>query len=330
MKLVRLAAIGFSNVPQKNSVPAVLSSGDVDVELTAAGDLPQVGKYVVIAKAYVSVPAIPSTPDGLLVLPIEPRTSAEVAIERAADLLAVTSRASRQVFSGNPSVALIPESSDDERILRTAHGLQTDGPHSLNTLCTELDAKSVIGSLNDRWDGVTLIAEAYSHNRMSARYREFVRLFELAFARDFTQLDKKLAQTLRPSMGYSQVEVRTWQALRHPFTHADGKKTSGLALESDARNVIQRMEQAAMDILLNKAMWGVWSADRREVWAPEAITVDAAGKGVVRQGSAPRMEFWLLDEFRAFPMLLGLQHTGLPQTWWHRSPVAKGESTTTA
>ncbi len=329
MKLVRLAAIGFSSVPRENSVPAVVSSEHVDVELTAAGDLPQVGKYVVIAKAYVSVPAIESTPDGLIVLPIEPRTNAEVAIERAADLLAVTSRASRQIFSGIPSVALIPESADDERILRTARGLQTDGPHSLSALCTELDAKTVIGSLNDRWDGVTLMAEAYSHNRMSARYREFVRLFELAFARDFTQVDKKLVQTLRPSMGYSQAEVRVWQALRHPFTHADGKKTSEIALEADARCVIQRMEQAAIDILLNKALWGIWSADRRDIWTPEAITVDAAGTGLIRQGSAPRMEFLLLDEFRAFPMLLGLQHTGLPQTWWHRSEPSKNTSATT-
>ncbi len=295
MKLVRLAAIGFSNVPRKITVPAVMSSEHVDVELTAAGDLPKVGKYVVIAKAYTSVSAIESTSAGLLVLPERPRINAEVAIERAADLLAVTSRASRQVFSGIPSVALIPENADDQRILRAAQGLQTHGARSLSTLCTELDAKAVAGSLNDRWDGVTLMAEAYSHNRMSARYREFVRLFELAFARDFTQMDKKLVQTLRPSMGYSQVEVRAWQGLRHPFMHADGKKTSEIALESDARRVTQRMEQAAIDILLNKATWGTWSADRRETWTPEAITVDAAGTGVVRQGSAPQMEFLLLD-----------------------------------
>jgi hypothetical protein len=165
---------------------------------------------------------------------------------------------------------------------------------------------------------------------MSARYREFVRLFELAFARDFTQMDKKLAQTLRPSMGYSQAEVRAWQALRHPFTHADGKKTNEIALESDARKVIQRMEQAAIDILLNKAAWGTWSANRREVWTPEAITVDASGKGIIRQGSAPSVEFLLLDEFRAFPILLGLQHTGLPQTWWHRaSPSETATAATT-
>jgi hypothetical protein len=329
MKLVRLAAIGFSKVPLKISVPAVMSSEHVDVELTAAGDLPQAGKYVVIAKAYASVSALESTPAGLLVLPEGPRTNAEVAIERAADLLAVTSRASRQVFSGIPTVALIPENADDERILHAAQGLQTHAPHSLQTLCTELDAKAVAGSLNDRWDGVKLMAEAYSHNRMSARYREFVRLFELAFARDFTQMDKKLVQTLSPAMGYSQNEVRAWQGLRHPFMHADGKKTSEIALESDARRVIQRMEQAAIDILLNKATWGMWSADRRETSTPEAITVDADGTGLVRQGGAPQVEFLLLDEFRAFPMMLGLQHTGLPQTWWHRSQPSEDTNAAT-
>jgi hypothetical protein len=323
MKLVRLAAITFSKVPRRNIVPSVVSGEAVEVELTPAGDMPQVGKYVVIAKAYTSLPAIESTSAGLLMLPAEPRRRAEVAIERAADLLAVATRASRQIFSGDPSVALISENADEERILADAKGLQTDGRLSLNTLCTELDLGAVVGSFSDRWDGVTLLAEAYSHNRMSARYREFVRLFELAFARDFTQMTKKLAQTLRPSMGYSQAEVRAWQALRHPLTHADGKKTKEIALESDARNVVQRMEQAAIDILLNKATWGTWSSDRREAWTPEAVTVDAAGKGIIRQGSAPSVEFLMLDEFRTFPVVLGLRHTRLPQTWWHRAPPSE-------
>jgi hypothetical protein len=328
MKLVRLAVIAFSNAPRRSIVPCVLSSKHVEVELTAAGDMPQVGKHVVIAKAYTSLPVIEATPSGLLVLPEEVRRRAELAIERGADLLAVASRTSRQIFSGVPSVALIPDNADDERILGLTQGLQTEGSHSLNTLCAEVDARAVIGSLNDRWDGVALMAEAYSHNRMSARYREFVRLFELAFSRDFTQMGKKLTQTLRSSMGYSQAEVRAWQALRHPFTHADGKKTSEVALDSDARAVIQRMEQAAVDILLNKAAWGAWSAERREVWTPDAITIDATGKGVIRQGSAPSVEFLLLDEFRAFPVLLGLQHTGLPHTWWHR-PLRSEKATVT-
>jgi hypothetical protein len=120
MKLARLAAIAFSKVPRRNFVPGVLSGHDVDVELTAAGDMPQVGKHVVIAKAYISLPSIEPTPAGLLIVPPEPRKHAEAAIERAADLLAVTSRTSRQIFSGRPSIALIPEHADDELILGAA------------------------------------------------------------------------------------------------------------------------------------------------------------------------------------------------------------------
>jgi hypothetical protein len=163
-----------------------------------------------------------------------------------------------------------------------------------------------------------MMAEAYSHTTMSGRYRDLVRLFELAFGKSFMEMREKLNQTLLPAMGYTTGEIKQWQALRHPFSHADGKKANTFAVESDARSVVQRMEQAALDILTNKAEWGTWSSSRRAVWTPSAITINEDGKGAVRERSKLSLEFLLLDEFRAFRRVLELQHTGLPADWWHR------------
>lgn len=61
---------------------------------------------------------------------------------------------------------------------------------------------------------------------------------------------------------------------------------------------------------------------------PEAITINADGKGIIQPGNAPSVEFLLLDEFRAFPILLGLQHTNLPESWWHRPPPSRNATVT--
>lgn len=230
----------------------------------------------------------------------------------------MTGRCRRAVLTATPPLALAPDNDVDRAMLRHLRCIRADAAHPIASIYSQIELKDAVAALGDRLNGAALIAEAYSHTTMSGRFREFVRLFELAFSRDFTQMEKKLVQPLHPALGYTQDEIRTWQALRHPFTHADGKLTKVLAFESDARGVIQRMEQAALDVLFNKSEWGVWSSKRRGGWMPTAVTVDAAGKAVVRQNSINVSSEWiLLDEFRAFPRSLEMRHTNLPQDWFH-------------
>lgn len=287
----------------------------VDVEITPVADLAGT-RLIAKAKTPIDTPVLD---DGeLVVIPDGPRRQCEAAIMRAADVLAISTRCARSVVTGTPPLALVPEGAADLALLAKARAIRADAPHALSTFITAVGLADLGPALHGRWDGAALLAEAYSHTQLSGRYREFVRLFEAAFGGAFTEMAKKLAQTLMPGMGYTRAEVREWQALRHAFSHADGKKTDEIALESDARRVIQRMEQAALDILMNKAEWGQWSTARRNIWRPEAITVDATGKGVVLQGSAPTLEWLLLDEFGVFPRVVELQHTKLPSEWWHR------------
>lgn len=287
----------------------------VDVEITPVADLPGTR---LIAKATTHIDSPVLDDDGFVVIPNEPRQLCEAAIVRAADVLAISVRCARRVVTGTPPLALVPEGPTDLALLAKARAVRADPPYPLSTFITPVDLADLAPALNGRWDGAALLAEAYSHAQLSGRYREFVRLFEAAFRGAFTEMDKKLVQTLMPGMGYTRAEVRGWQALRDAFSHADGKKTAEVALESDARPVFQRMEQAALDILMNKAEWGQWSSARRNIWRPDAITVDATGKGVVLQGSAPTLEWLLLDEFGVFPRVVELQHTNLPPEWWHR------------
>jgi hypothetical protein len=65
-------------------------------------------------------------------------------------------------------------------------------------------------------------------------------------------------------------------------------------------------------------IWIQMSSLRRDLWRPPAIITNEAGKGVLRQGSTPTVEFLLLDEFGILPRVLQIQHTNLPTDWWHR------------
>jgi hypothetical protein len=105
-------------------------------------------------------------------------------------------------------------------------------------------------------------------------------------------MGKKLNQALLPAMGYTIEEIRAWQRLRHPSSHADGEKTMEVAFEADAWPVVQRMEQAALDVLFNKAKWWDWSSSRRSVWQPKAITTNASGQGLIAHGSKLRIVFF--------------------------------------
>lgn len=315
MRLVRLAVINLVPNPRNKPAAFMIRDDRVDVEIAPVADLPGM-RLIARATTHIDIPVLDD--GGLVVIPDEPRQWCEAAIMRAADMLAISTRCAPNVTTGTPPLALVPEGATDLALLAKARAIRADAPRALSTFITAVSLADLGPALNGRWDGAALLAEAYSHTQWSGRYREFVRLFEVAFGRSFMEMEKKLSAALGPAMGYTAAEVRCWQALRHPFSHADGKKTAEFALESDARPVVQRMEQAALDILLNKAEWGVWSSARRDLWRPEAITVDATGKGLVRQGSAPTLQLLLLDEFGVFPRDVQLQHTNLPSDWWHR------------
>lgn len=283
------------------------------------------GQLRFCAKAFATLADLRVDAEGLVRIPEQERRDCEASIARAADLLAVATRGRRLIVSATPPAALVPETDSDRTLLARAKRIDAEPPKSLSTVVPPLDIATAVPLLGDRWSGVAILAEALSHGSLGGKYRDLVRLFELAFTRSFVELGKKLAQTLRPAMGYSVGEIREWQALRHPFSHADGKVASEVALSDDARPVVQRMEQAAFDILFNKAEWSAWSSTRREAWTPTAITTSKDGSTVVRVGSNVTIQWLLVDEFGVFPRVVELSHVGLPSHWWHQFTEARAD-----
>jgi len=171
--------------------------------------------------------------------------------------------------------------------------------------------------------GVALMAEAHSHRLASGRFREYVRLFESGFAMQFSQMSRKLHQFLHPAFGYTRAEIVSWIELRDPLTHADGKRTNIILLDGDVRKVTQRMEQAAYDVLFNKAIWHEWSQSRRDLWRPSGLTTSVSADLVIRQGSEGSFTFQVFDEFGVFPRDLQCILSPPPEEWWCKFPDIK-------
>ena len=319
MKIVRLAIVRLSPTPRTPPAGFHISRGAVAVQISPIAGESDKSSLRVVVKASISIPPPALDAECFALIPDQERSQCEDAISAASDLLAITTRSRRTVCSATAPLALIPENQADLDLLAQTKAIRAHAVHSLSMFYPQIEFSTAIDALNGRWDGAALLAEAYSHTTMSGRFREFVRLFELAFRCAFTQVDRKLAQTLLPAMGYTRQEIQKWQALRHPFTHADGRVSNELAFDPDARNIVQRMEQAAMDILFNKAEWGEWSSSRRDTWQPHAISTSETGGLVVRQGSKNvSLEQLMIDEFGRFPRDLGAQHTNLPADWFTR------------
>ncbi len=176
----------------------------------------------------------------------------------------------------------------------------------------------LILNLLDRLDGVYILAESLCQEHSTGKYHEFVRLFELAFKKTFTNLTDELFEFLQGSnKGYTKNEISDWINLRHPSTHADFKITQNIIFESDIARFIPRMEQAAYDVLLNKECWLNPKHDRREFWNPSnSITSDCRIKITGSDGGGA--SFTIYDKYYVFPEDLNSVNFVLPSILWSK------------
>jgi hypothetical protein len=171
--------------------------------------------------------------------------------------------------------------------------------------------------LLDRLDGLELCAEAQAQSSATGKFREFVRLFERAFnERSKKSLIGPLSDFLAPNgQGFTESEVKNWiEMIRHPLTHA--AQRGRYLVEADAFPFIQRVEQAAYDVLLNKAEWRKRSVTRRGLWTPEAGTADPTSGIFLTKGKGATIQFQPFDALGGFPADLSAALTTIPETWW--------------
>ena len=179
----------------------------------------------------------------------------------------------------------------------------------------------------DRSDGAALLAEALAHDHPTGKFHELIRLFERAFARPAKLLVEPLQTFLNPSYGYTEEELARWfEQLRDPATHADAR--ADVVFEKDVRPVIARMEQAAFDVLLNKAQWRDPASDRKDIWNPATGTNDAANSIFLTKGKDAQLSFQLTDQFGAYPLDLAAGLAPLPEGWFAEGIIGGGSGQT--
>jgi hypothetical protein len=174
--------------------------------------------------------------------------------------------------------------------------------------------KHALSALADRTDGVALLVEALAQEHAIGKFRDFVRLFERAFALPPRKLTSPLTSFLYSQFGYTRDEIAVWlEQYRDAVTHADTR--TKFLLETDVRPVIDRMEQAATDVLFNKLAWRDGGWKRRQLWTPPRGTTNRAGRIFVTltdQDASLRAE--PLDEYGAFSLTGKIP--GSFENWW--------------
>lgn len=316
MKLLRLAILRFDPEP-KDLSPRALNVGEVKVKVEVVQS-PDLEKVHFLAHAQINLTQRPEvTSDGFLLVPEEARKKAEAGIESVANIIAVTENCKRRISSPTPCVALLPETPESLTWLNSTRGILVAPSGYPNPRFHVTLDETAQQSLQDRLDGVALLAEALSHDHPTGKFHEFMRFFECAFARSPSQFKKKLSQFLKEGpFGYNREEIKRWIELRNPATHADKTETS-FVLESDTRPVVARMEQAAYDVLFNKVKWHDPSRERREVWTPAVATTSDIANFYMTTGKELDMQIRLLDDFSAYSR--ALMSIGLRDGWWAKT-----------
>lgn len=245
----------------------------------------------------------PLSTDGFWSIPEDTRKLCEKTIERAAAIMAICNGVKQQIHSAfGPSIFFTPETEAEVELLAQSQGYNNEGANIHIISAPPLSSFDWEEVFSDRESGLLLMNEALSHQTSSGRFRDYIRLFENAFCLATKELPKKLSQFLYADFGYSREEIRLWINLRDPLSHADNKKNDSVYYEADIAPYIDRIEQAAYDVMFNKLKWAEKSSERRCVWLPSSYTQNAENKCMIRLGSKSRIH--MRDRFNTYPIYL--------------------------
>lgn len=264
-----------------------------------------------------------------ILVPSDLRRKLEETLETMANLLAVTHQCGRTIRSTIPYVAIDPIDEEAKQWISAATAIQAAKEGVPDRMQHALDLNTVIPLLTDRLDGAALLAEALCQDHPTGKLHEYMRLFERAFARPAGDVCRDLlVDFLTPlRYGYDANEINHWLHLRHLSTHAD--KRLDYAVESDTRPVVNRLEQAAFDVLFNKEKWRDPAIARRKVFHPIYGSLSSHGSKMFMaldaKGDARALvSFPFFDGFSAYPLDLRLDLSRcVPQNWFTKTTDVK-------
>lgn len=254
------------------------------------------------------------TNDGLIVINDKQRQKAEHALESFANVISVIAQCKRKITSPFPCFALEPETSQDDFFLRKQKGIKYKSKAILGFKIEF--PKDFYRYVGDRFDGYSLMAEGISSVSGLGKFNEFFRLFERAFTKSSKQLVLPLYNFLTGTdFIYTKSEVENWVVVRHKCRHADTNKP--FLKEYQVLPIIQRVQQAAFDVLLNKKNWRSPSVTRRDLWKPRLGT--SGEKGTMFTHGPPKgtMDMICFDDFGVYPQNLAA-NVQLPNSWFFR------------
>jgi hypothetical protein len=237
----------------------------------------------------------------------------EEGLEAFANLIAVSTGHGVRMASPLPEVFFSEVSQSDRDYLNRASGLALTGRSLSGALWTVPFDATLARALADREDGAALIAEALSSTTPSGRFRDLLRVMERAFGLGPFSLVEPVSEFLTyfDVLEYSEAEVSEWlTVLRHLITHAD--RRDEFALSRDLLPVLNRVQTAAYDILLNKATWRDAGIDRRRTWHPPCGVLADNTTVVIVQGSEFVSEMTILDAFGSYPVDLSAPPAASP------------------
>ncbi|HXS34632.1 MAG TPA: hypothetical protein VN758_12745 [Solirubrobacterales bacterium] len=323
MKLARFAVLQIG-VPEENDDWRSFSLKTNEIGVTSLTAWDSKEEVEVLVGAFVPLPAPPVLTDaGMIEVPRQARLLAEAAIESTANHISVFRGTRCGIVSPRLPVAFHSEDPSELQPLRDAGGIADGDLFVAGDYFTLRLDPVLIRDLDDREDGVALLASALATTDLSAKYRELLRVFERAFARTSTKLAVCLTDFLgvRPVLGYTKPEVKEWVAkLRGRTVHAD--RDHRLLVAADYRPVVHRMLFAAYDVLLNKHDWHSPEGARRTIWSPtHGPRADGGMVAIGGETGAVAME--MLDCYSAFSMSANSLNFQLEDDFWPRTGPPK-------
>jgi hypothetical protein len=304
LRLHRAVLVDFSGPVQSIESFEALG-GDANVRILRGRPVPPVDREVVLCVGSRDLPLAPEVdPHGNAMIADKDRTAIERGIESVANAAAVAHRYARQFRSPGPCVAL--EALDDHgaALLKRLKAIYAPLPGQGHSSPQPIDAQTVGALLTDRTDGVSLFAEHLSHEDGSAKLYDLVRLLERAFAAPYREvLDSLLLSFVHGSphqYGYTAEELAVWVDTRDRAGHYD--RRDSYATEAECRRLIPRIEQAVLDVLMNKVTWHDDSIARRSTWHPFAGSTDAHGGLFVTRRKPATIVSGMVDIFGCYPL----------------------------
>lgn len=303
MKFARLVTVQLTPAAAGH-IPFTLEGGNThlaEIPLKVNQGKDRTSQMLVGATTTLSVVPVPDEAGYIRVPEIE-RRECETVIEYYANLVSIRHRVARTLSSPEPPALLIAEDQAERDILASLAGIKVNSTRRMHPIPRFEPDDKVLAGLNDRSDGVALFGEALSTTPLG-KFRDYIRLFELAFACDRDALAKGLTAFLSPlGMGYTRREINAWLSKRDAASHADLQRSTEFVLEGDVVDYVNRMEQAAFEVLMNKKNWHDRSAEYRRLVVADVFTTSSDNIAyTVTRDRAMDVQAQILDDFAAYP-----------------------------